>query len=65
MLGGGKVGLTAAQGVGTQNWEAELGESKTFLQVSFKGCEESGQLCFLDEGCSIRHCRHFSCFILV
>lgn len=49
--------------VGTQNCGVG-GESETFLQVCFQGWEESGQLCSLDEGCSIRHCRRFLCFIL-
>lgn len=49
--------------VGTQNWE-HWGECETFLQVSFSGIGRMGQLCSLDEGCSARHCRHFSCFIL-
>lgn len=67
MLGAGKVELTAAQGVAQHSGHPELwggGESETFLQVCFQGWEESGQLCSLDEGCSIRHCRRFLCFIL-
>lgn len=68
MLGVGKVGLTAAQGVAQHGGNPELVSSGGSLKLScrsLQGWEESGQLCFLDEGCSTRHCRHFLCFTLV
>lgn len=40
------------------------GGFKTPLQVCFQGWEESGQLCSLAEGFSIRCCGYFPCFTL-